>query len=231
MVARSMRARLVVFDLDGTLVDSVRDIASAINAALARVAPGSPALALGTIHAFVGNGAAALVARSLEALGLHLRVDEVLPVYLEEYRRRLLDTTTFYPGVLEALDALAGRTLAVLTNKPGDLSRSLLAGLGARSRFARVFGGGDVANAKPDPTGLRLLMAELRATAPETVLVGDSAVDIETAHAASVTSVGVAYGFDAQGVARAHPDAILDDLRALPGWLEERERDTVPDRG
>ncbi len=132
--------RLVVFDLDGTLVDSVRDLATAVNLALQKAAPGSPHLPLADVRAFVGEGARLLVERSLERAGVARSAVEVLPLFLESYRSCLLDTTRLYPGVAEALDRLADRSLAVLTNKPGDLSRSILEGLGVASRFARIWG-------------------------------------------------------------------------------------------
>jgi phosphoglycolate phosphatase len=219
--------KLVVFDLDGTLVDSVRDIAAAVNDALREIAPDAPALALGQIHSFVGEGAAVLIARSLQAAGLDRRVEDVLPVYLDAYARRLLDTTTFYPGVVEALDALQDRTLSVLTNKPGDLSRALLAGLGAAGRFARIWGPGDVSGRKPDPAGLLRLMDELQARPEETVIVGDSPVDVATGREAGVFAVGVTYGFDPRGTVAARPDVVLDDLRELPPLLRSREIDEV----
>ena len=143
--------RVVVFDLDGTLVDSIRDIAASVADALREIAPGVAPPALAQIHSFVGEGAAVLIARSLAAAGLDRRVEEVLPLYLDAYRRRMLDTTRFYPGALEALDALRDRTLCVLSNKPGDLSRALLAGLGAAHRFARIWGAGDAPGASPTP--------------------------------------------------------------------------------
>jgi phosphoglycolate phosphatase-like HAD superfamily hydrolase len=136
-------ARLLVFDLDGTLVDSSRDIAAAANAALARVAPGAAPIPLDAVLSFVGEGARLLVERCLAHVGSGLTADEVLPVYLECYASRLLDTTYLYPGIPEALEALASPTLAVLTNKPGDMSRAILDGLGVGPRFARVWGPGD----------------------------------------------------------------------------------------
>ena len=101
--------------------------------------------------------------RSLRHAGLDLSADEVLPVYIECYAERLLDTTRLYPGIAEALDALARHALAVLTNKPGDFSRRILEGLGVAPRFARVLGAGDVPSRKPDPSGLFRLMAEAQA--------------------------------------------------------------------
>ena len=203
-------ARLVVFDLDGTLVDSSRDIAASVNAALGRVAPGTAALSLEAVLSFVGEGAGLLVERSLRHAGLGLSTEEVLPVYLDCYRERLLDTTRLYPGVAEALDALAGTTLAVLTNKPGDMSRTILEGLGVASRFARVWGAGDVPSRKPDPAGLLGLMSELGASASETWMVGDSATDVGVARAAGTRVAGVTWGFHPAALRAAAPDRVLD---------------------
>jgi len=210
-------ARLVVFDLDGTRVDSSRDIAASVNAALGRVAPGTAALSLEAILSFVGEGAGLLVERSLRHAGLGLSTEEVLPVYVDCYRERLLDTTRLYPGVAEALDALAGTTLAVLTNKPGDMSRTILEGLGVASRFARVRGAGDVPSRKPDPAGLLGLMSELGARAGETWMVGDSATDVGVARAAGTRVAGVTWGFQPAALRAAAPDRVLD----LPAELAD----------
>lgn len=210
-------ARLVVFDLDGTLVDSSRDIAASVNAALGRVAPGTAALPLEAILSFVGEGAGLLVERSLRHAGLGLSTEEVLPVYIDCYRERLLDTTRLYPGVAAALDALAGTTLAVLTNKPGDMSRTILGGLGVASRFARVRGAGDVPSRKPDPAGLLGLMSELGARAGETWMVGDSATDVGVARAAGTRVAGVTWGFHPAALRAAAPDRVLDLPAELAG--------------
>ena len=208
-------ARLLVFDLDGTLVDSSRDIAAAANAAIGRVAPGAPEIPLDAILSFVGEGARLLVERSLRHAGLDLPADEVLPVYLECYAERLLDTTRLYAGVAEALDGLAGTALAVLTNKPGDFSRSILEGLGVASRFARIWGAGDVATRKPDPEGLLRLMSDLGAGAEDTWMVGDSATDVGAGRAAGVRVAGVTWGFHPGGLRAAGPDLLIDDPRDL----------------
>jgi phosphoglycolate phosphatase len=209
-------ARLVVFDLDGTLVDSSRDLATATNAALAAVAPGVPPLSLAVVRSFVGEGAGVLIARSLAQAGIRKTAEEVLPTFLDRYRRCLLDTTRLYPGVLETLDRLAGRTLAVLTNKPGDMSRAILAGLGVAGRFARIYGGGDFPGHKPDPAGLLLLLDELGVRPEEAVLVGDSAVDVRTGRAAGVPTVGVTYGLNPESLREAPPDVTIPDIRDLP---------------
>jgi phosphoglycolate phosphatase len=208
-------ARLLVFDLDGTLVDSSRDLAAATNAALQRVAPGSVAIPLEAVISFVGDGARVLIERSIRYAHLELSPDDVLPVFLDCYAGRLLDTTRLYPGIAEALDALRPRTLAVLTNKPGPFSRTILEGLGVAALFARIWGAGDVATRKPDPSGLLRLVQELAARPDETVMIGDSATDVKTARAAGVKVLGVAWGLDPVGLRAANPDRLLEHPRDL----------------
>jgi phosphoglycolate phosphatase len=211
-----MAAGLLVFDLDGTLVDSSRDLASALNATFERLAPGTASISLEAVVSYVGDGARALVERSLRHAGLSLPVDEVLGVYLECYRERLLDQTRLYPGVPEALGELAGATLAVLTNKPGEMSRAILEGLGVGSRFARIWGPEDVPARKPSPSGLLRLLAELGGNPGSAWMVGDSGTDVETARRAGVKAAGVTWGF--------HPDSLR---AAAPDLLIERPRDLV----
>jgi phosphoglycolate phosphatase len=211
-------ARLLVFDLDGTLVDSSRDIAASVNAAMGRMAPGTAEIPLTAILSFVGEGARVLVERSLRHAGLSLSAGEALPVYLECYAERLLDTTRLYPGVAEALDALAGPVLAVLTNKPGDFSRRILETLGVARRFAHILGAGDVPSRKPDPGGLLRLMADAGAAREETWMVGDSATDVAAARAAGVRVAGVTWGFHPEALRAAGPDLLIDrpaDLASL----------------
>jgi phosphoglycolate phosphatase len=211
--------RVVVFDLDGTLIDSVGDLATAINAMLRNLAPAAPALPLARVRSFVGNGARVLVGRSLAAAGLEMPEEEALPVFLESYRRCLLDTTRAYPGAEEALAQLRSRTLAVLTNKPGDMSRDILAGLGLAKRFAYVYGGGDLPTRKPDPLGLLTILRHTQLDPGEALMVGDSAIDVRTGRAAGVPTVGVSYGFDREGLQAEPPDLLVDDLRELPALL------------
>lgn len=210
-------ARLLVLDLDGTLVDSSRDIADALNAALARLAPGTPAIPLERVLGFVGEGARLLVERALGEAGLALDVSQALDTYLGCYRERLLATTRLYPGMAEALGALegAGCTLAVLTNKPGDMSRAILDGLGVGSRFARVLGPEDVPARKPDPAGLLELLRRLDVPAREAWMVGDSATDVLTARAASVRAAGVVWGFHPGAMRAADPERVLTSPREL----------------
>jgi len=216
------RAGLVVFDLDGTLIDSTADLAAAVNATLARIAPDTPPLSVDRIRSFVGHGVGMLVARALAEARVPARPEEVLPVYLEVYRRGMLNETRLYPGVAEALALLEGYALAVLTNKPGDMARAILEGLGVAARFARICGPEDVPARKPDPAGLRWLMAEAGAGPEAAAMVGDSPVDVRTGRAAGVLTVGVSYGLDPDGLRAEPPDVMLDDLRALGDVMRGR---------
>jgi phosphoglycolate phosphatase len=223
----SMHTRgLIAFDLDGTLVDSSRDLATAVNLALERLLPGTPRLDLDVVRGYIGEGARLLIRRCLDHVSrADVAAEEVLEVFLEAYRGCLLDTTVPYPGVAEALAELARGAappaLAVLTNKPGDLSRALIDGLGLSGAFVRVLGSGDGLPRKPDPNGLFALMQAASADVATTVLVGDSRIDVETGRAAGVWTVGVDYGLDPQGLLDARPDVVLQDLRALPRvWRE-----------
>jgi phosphoglycolate phosphatase len=212
--------RLIVFDLDGTLVDSARDLARAVNAMLERLSPATPPLAEAEVRGFIGEGARLLVSRSLDRAGLRHPPEDALSVFMECYRARMLDTTRPYPGLNETLDALETHTLAVLTNKPGDLSRAILDALGLGRRFARVYGGGDLPARKPDPAGLLRLMADTGRQRAATLMVGDSAIDVLTGRAAGVRTVGVTYGFAPDSLRTTPPDALIDDLRALPGLVD-----------
>jgi phosphoglycolate phosphatase len=188
------RIRLVVFVLDGTLVDSRQDLASATNDMI-RAFGGSP-LEERTVVEMVGEGASVLVARALRAAGLDERLPDALERFLELYNARLLDTTTVYEGMREALDALTQRVaLAVLTNKPQQATARLLDGLALTSRFQHVIGGDTPVGRKPDPGGLLDIVARVCATPESTVLVGDSPVDLHTARRAGTRLCLARYGF------------------------------------
>jgi phosphoglycolate phosphatase len=214
------RVRLVVFDLDGTLVDSARDLATGVNEALGRVAPGQPPLPLDVVKAFVGDGAAVLIQRALRHAGLDLPKEKVLPVFLECYAAHLLDTTRLYPGVVETLDQLDDRTLAVLSNKPGGMSRALLDGLGVGSRFARTWGPDDAGGRKPDPAGLERLLTELGFAAAESAMVGDSGADVAAGRAAGVRTIGATWGLNPTSLLGERADRTIDDIRMLPEALD-----------
>lgn len=186
--------RLVVFDLDGTLVDSSRDLANATNALLAE--RGGRFLSDAEVTRMVGEGAAVLVRRALLAGGLDPAAPGALDRFLELYDERLLEHTRPYVGIPEALAALEGRTrLAVLTNKPSRATNRVLEGLGLRRYFDAVIGGDTSFGRKPDPAALHHLIAAAAATPDTTLVVGDSAIDLETARRAGARICLARYGF------------------------------------
>ncbi len=199
--------KLVVFDLDGTLVDSRRDLADAANALL--VESGGAPLSEEAIGRMVGDGAAVLVARVFEASGRTPPPDG-LDRFLAHYDRRLLAHTRPYPGIPEVLTALARRTtLALLTNKPLAATRRVLAGLDLARFFpeGRVVGGDGAFPRKPDPAGLLHLIAQAAVTPAEAALVGDSAIDWRTARNAGTRLYLARYGFGFDGVPLDHLQA------------------------
>ena len=213
--------RLVVFDLDGTLIDSRRDLADAANALLE--SEGAAPLSEERIGRMVGDGAATLVARAFDASGV-ARPADALERFLALYDERLLNHTRPYPGIPEVLEALGLRSpLAVLTNKPLASTRRILAGLGLARHFSdnAVVGGDGPFPRKPDPAGLVHLTARARVDASATLLVGDSIVDWRTARAAATPICLARYGFGYEGFPRdelATSDRLIDapaDLLAL----------------
>jgi len=206
--------RLAVLDLDGTLIDSVDDLAASVNHALGLV--GLPLRSHEEIRGFVGEGARLLLER---AVAPHAdRLEPALAHWRAHYEEHLLDRTRPYPGIVAAL-AGAGRALAVHTNKPGPMARKILAGLGLLERFAVVVGG-DEAPRKPDPAGVRLILARVGARPEDAVFVGDSAVDALAARAAGVPFVAVTWGLSSRAsLAQAGAIALVDDAAGLSPWL------------
>jgi phosphoglycolate phosphatase len=187
--------RLYVFDLDGTLVDSRRDIAHSANLLLE--SSGAPPLPEGDIGRMVGEGAAVLVARAFAAAGV-VPPGDALGRFLAIYDQHLLDHTRPYEGVLEVLEAIGRRaSTAVLTNKPLAATRRILDGLGLARHFraGSVVAGDGPQPRKPNPTGLRHLMSLSAVDAASTLLVGDSTIDWRTAREARVPLCLARYGF------------------------------------
>lgn len=204
---------LIVFDLDGTLIDSRRDLADAANA-LVRERGGTP-LSEEAVGRMVGDGAAMLVRRVLTAARLS-QDDSSLPRFLELYDARLLQTTRPYPGMREALDAIRPLgVLAVLTNKPLRHSETILRALDLAPLFATVVGGDGPFARKPDPGSLQHLMTAHDAPPRRTVLVGDSPIDAATARAAGTLFCLARYGFGAEG-AQIGAGAGVDAPAGLP---------------
>ncbi|HVZ73791.1 MAG TPA: phosphoglycolate phosphatase [Polyangia bacterium] len=210
-----MKPKLVLFDLDGTLVDSAPDIAAALNAALADL--GLPTHPLPTVTSYVGDGAAKLVERAVDPAA-HVDQAVLLERFKARYAENVCVATKPYPGVVEMLDAFAARgtPLAVLTNKPGDLARSLLAALGLEARFADVVGDGDGYARKPSPDAALVLCAKHGVAPEETLVVGDGLPDVRLAHAAAIPVAAVTWGYTSEGgLALEGPDWIVDSPREL----------------
>lgn len=206
--------RAVVFDLDGTLVDSATDLAHAVNHALRGL--GLPERPTAEIATFVGEGAARLVERAVAP-----RLDLLQPglaLWWEHYRVHLLDHTVLYPG-MAALLRDARLPLAVHTNKPGALARQILDGLGVRERFVEVLGG-DEAPRKPDPAGTRALLARLGVGPEEALYVGDSVVDLELARAVPMPLLTVTWGLVPEARLRdAGAARIVRTVEELRPWV------------
>ncbi|HUL71590.1 MAG TPA: HAD-IA family hydrolase [Vicinamibacterales bacterium] len=206
-------AALIIFDLDGTIIDSRRDLADSTNEMLATY--GAPALPIEQVAAMVGEGARVLVERALLASGLPPAASDALPRFLAIYDRRLLRHTRPYAGIAPVVRLAAARAaLAVLTNKPEALSRRILEAFDLRPCFRWVIGGDASFPRKPDPASVRFLMTEAGATPAGTLLVGDSAIDVETATRAGVRVCVARYGFG-----RIDPDGLPAgaDVAATPG--------------
>lgn len=218
---------LLIFDLDGTLVDSRLDLAASVNAMLRHYC--KPELPNDVIASYIGNGAPMLVRRSLGDPDDEQFVQEALLYFMSYYREHKLDTTYVYEGIFPALDAiLASRNgfgdikMAVLSNKPVGPSRGIVEELGLTRYFFQVYGGNSFHTKKPDPAGVQALMTEAGARPEQTVIIGDSDVDMITARNAGIYSVGVTYGLAPHTLEDAPPDVLVDHPRELADVLGAR---------
>lgn len=210
---------IIIFDLDGTLIDSARDLAEAVSELVQSY--GAPALDLSAVVSMVGEGVPVLIRRALERSSLDPATPGALDRFMEMYDSRLLDHTEAYPGVRESLSLAVHRgPLAVLTNKPLGPSIGILEALGLRGFFSRVVGGDSEHRRKPDPAGL----VSLQSLAPgdALVMIGDSPADAKAAQAAGCPFVFARYGFGAPKFGADPPDTpyVLDHPRELAGVLD-----------
>lgn len=204
---------LIIFDLDGTLVDSKQDLCASVNHV--RFHFGLDPLAEEAIAGLIGDGAHAMIRRTLEGLATDHSVEEGLHLFLRYYRDHMLDESRLYPGVKETLDSLAYCGLAVLTNKPYLFSCAMLDGLGIYDRFSAVYGGNSFRQKKPDPIGIFQIIADTGANAERTWMVGDSSVDVMAGRNAGVTTCGVTYGYAADTFEEFPPDHAIDRIHEL----------------
>jgi phosphoglycolate phosphatase len=191
-----VKPALVLFDLDGTLVDSAPDIARALEVALAGT--GVPPLSLDTVKRMVGDGARELIRRAVAAVSSGAAVEEAaFERFLASYRENVCVASQLYPGVAEGLAALCGdgAVLAVVTNKPGDLARILLGKLGIAGSFQTIIGDGDGFPRKPDPAAAMSILEKAHASPDRAVIVGDGLPDMRLARALGATSIAATWGY------------------------------------
>lgn len=209
--------RALIFDLDGTLIDSKRDLIHSVNAMLREL--GRTQLADETISGYIGRGAPQLVAQALGNGASDEEQKQALKFFLSYYEEHKMDTTRAYPGVAETLEELAGLPMAVLTNKPVRISVRILNEMGLAKYFRTIYGGNSFERKKPDPLGAITILSEFGTSPREAMLVGDSEVDVQTARNAGTLAVAVNYGFGVHNRA-AHPaDIYLDRFTDLVGLL------------
>ena len=209
--------QLVIFDLDGTLIDSREDLIQSVNAMLRhfqrRELPGE------VVASYVGDGAPMLVRRALADPKDERFFKQALEYFLAYYREHKLDHTTVYPGIREALERLQsngrGRKMAVLSNKPVHPSRAILEALQLAKFFQRIYGGNSFETKKPDPSGVRTILTET-ATRPENaMIVGDSSIDVLTGRNAGIATCGVTYGFAPHTLCEVQPDVVVESPEDL----------------
>ncbi|MBV9182065.1 MAG: HAD-IA family hydrolase [Acidobacteria bacterium] len=209
--------KLLIFDLDGTLIDSREDLIQSVNAMLRHFErtelPGE------VVASYVGDGAPMLVRRALGDPEDEVFLKQALDYFLSYYREHKLDHTTEYHGIREALERFGanggGRKMAVLSNKPVNPSRAILEALGLARYFVRIYGGNSFATKKPDPLGVNTLLRET-ATLPEhAMIVGDSSIDVLTGRNARILTCGVTYGFAPHTLCEIEPDVVVESPNDL----------------
>jgi len=211
--------KLLIFDLDGTLIDSRLDLIHSVNATLWHF--GRPELAGEVIANYIGDGPSMLVRRALGDPKDESVVREALEYFLSYYREHKLDNTRVYAGIPQALAAIrrgpkgSSRRMVVLSNKPVNPSRAIVEALGLGPYFVRVYGGNSFATKKPDPLGARRLLEEIGCRPPETVMVGDTSNDVLTGRNAGLWTCGVRYGFAPHTLDLTPPDVVIEGPEEL----------------
>jgi phosphoglycolate phosphatase len=212
---RSMK--LVIFDLDGTLIDSRQDLIQSVNAMLRHVK--HPELPGEVVASYVGDGAPMLVRRALGDPDDENFFKQALEFFLSYYREHKLDHTRVYDGIPEALKQIQSngteRKMAVLSNKPVHPSRAIVDALGLAHYFVRVYGGNSFETKKPDPLGVNKLLSETGARPQDAIIVGDSSIDVLTGRNAGIATCGVTYGFAPHTLCEAPPDVVIESPKEL----------------
>jgi len=213
-------ADLIIFDLDGTLIDSKKDIACAVNLTLQRmdVRP----LPDETIYGYVGNGVRPLIEETLKKRGRAVEIQVAIKHFQELYITHLLDTTVMFNGIPEILQNFRSRKkMAVASNKPYRYIKKILDGLNMTRFFASVKGGDSVEMKKPAPDMLNVIMDETSTSKENSVFIGDSGIDIRTGKNAGVRTIGATYGFRSVGeIMENNPDALINSPYELEKIIE-----------
>jgi phosphoglycolate phosphatase len=205
--------KALVFDLDGTLIDSKRDLVQSVNATLRQT--GRAELPEDLVASYVGSGAPVLIRRALGGNPMPEELQIALQFFLAHYEEHKLDFTQAYPGVRNTLEQLRQVPMAVLTNKPVNISVRILEGLGLAEFFRAIYGGNSFATKKPDPLGANTILGELGIPGTDAVMVGDSEVDVQTARNAGMISAIVNFGFGTHD-RKAYPaDIYLNRMEEL----------------
>jgi len=215
---------LLIFDFDGTLVDTRLDITNAVNDMLERF--GRPRMGVEEVTSYIGDGIVKIVERSMRASGTDVEergasgtdLEKAVSVFRESYAKRLLENTAPYPGVLEALAGLDGKLKAILTNKAYEYTKAISDGLRLSRHFTIILGGDSVQNRKPATEGVELILNRTGIPRSRAVMIGDGPNDVLTAKNAGIASIFVTYGFNApRTVEPLAPDFIIDDPREIIG--------------
>jgi phosphoglycolate phosphatase len=215
--------KLIMFDLDGTLIDSRLDLVHSVNATLRHFK--HPELPGDVVASYVGDGAPMLIRRALGDPKDEAAVKTALEYFLAYYRVHKLDHTHLYQGIPETLAAIGissgvRRQMAVLSNKPVHPSRAIVEALGLSGFFVHVYGGNSFPTKKPDPLGAQTLLHQTHTHADESLIVGDSSVDVLTGRNAGLWTCGVTYGFAPHTLCEAPPDVMVDTPRELAELFE-----------
>ncbi|PSH05441.1 MAG: haloacid dehalogenase [Acidobacteria bacterium] len=212
----AQQIKLLLWDLDGTLVDSELDLAHSINAMLRHLK--RPELPIEVVASFIGDGAPMLVRRSLGDPQDEDFVQSALEFFMHHYREHKLDHTYVYPGVMDVLCAIRENSdirMAVLSNKPVGPSRGICDGLNLSAYMTKIYGGNSFSTKKPDPQGALALLDEHGVRAEQAIMVGDSQNDVLTADNAGMFSIGVTYGLSPESLKVHPPDVLIDHPKEL----------------
>lgn len=209
---------VLIFDLDGTLVDSKLDLSDSVNHV--RQTFQLSRLSESEIASYIGDGAYMLIRRALGEDASESEVESGLQLFLSYYREHMLDQSVLYAGVAETLNRLQDCDLAVLTNKPIRFSRTMLQGLGILDRFSAVYGGNSFEHKKPDPMGVFQILSDTGGRAEDAWIIGDSAVDVQTGRNAGIMTCGVSWGYATETFKQTPPDYLITGFPDLENLIK-----------